>query len=255
MVHIQSITDAKNLITTAERGGLKAFHVHPNMVLKDRVLVVLGNSPALNKVNLTLLDKVATIGINRIGRVYTPDALLFTDMPILTDEDAYYKAFKGPILTWQNFEKSWIQGAPNARYFNLAPVTPIESWIWPKKPEDPLIREGTTTAYAIQLAILHRVRAVAILGVDFSAPSLNLKSQPSHFYGDGFKMGSSGGMGWEKHHQTFYSAIPKWAASFGVEAINLSPFDDTPINRAGWTKMTLEKFVESYIDPLKGNQK
>ncbi len=246
MVRIQKVTDANEMLS-APRHGMRDFSVDPNFDLKDKAVVVLGNSPALNKVNLPLLDKVFTIGVNRICRVYSPKALLFTDPPILASESEYYKKFTGPILTWHNYEKCWVHDAPNSRFFRLTPTMDPSMWVWPKTLSDPLIRQGTTTAYAIQLAVLMRAKVVGILGIDFSAVQRKVQGYAdTHFYGDGFAVQSTGGGGWEPHHQKFYTEVPRWADTYGVKTVNLTPFTDTPINQANWNKMSLEAFIEEY---------
>lgn len=246
MLRIQRIQDAREMIVQ-DKHGLKNFATDPHLDLKDKVVVVLGNSPALKKVNLSLLDKFMTIGVNRIGRVYTPTALLFTDPPILAAEEPFYRAFKGPIFVWHNYAKSWVHELPNARYFLLGPPSRPSGWVWPETLKDPLIRQGTTTAYCLQLAVLGGARVVGMLGVDFSAVQQSLRGETdTHFYGNGPALQSTGGGDWHDIHAEFYTKFPAWAASKGTTAINLTPFPDTPINRAGWPKLSLEEFHTQY---------
>jgi hypothetical protein len=245
MVRIQSGRAARIELFKA-KGDLKELFSAPNFDFAGQAVVVLGNSPALAAVDLAPLKLVQTIGVNRIGRIFTPNVLLFTDPPILQDEEAFYKAFQGPILTWHNFRPSWIHSAPNARFFNLGPTTAAERWIWPANKKDALIREGTTTAYALQIAVLMGAKAVGMLGVDFSAPTHAQKKENTHFYGDGRPIRSSGGGGFTTGHAAFYSKVPSWAASNRVPVFNLSPFSDTPINKAGWNKLTVSEFVERF---------
>jgi len=245
MLRIQRIQDAREAIIQ-NKHGLKNFATDPHIDFKDKVVIVLGNSPALNKVNLALLDSFTTIGVNRIGRVYSPTALLFTDPPILAAEEPFYRAFKGPIFVWHNYIKSWVHELPNARYFLLGPPARPASWIWPDRLSDPLIRQGTTTAYCLQLAVLGGARVVGMLGVDFSAVQQHLRGTETHFYGDGLSVQSTGGGDWQEHHADFYSKFPAWAASKGTSVFNLTPFSDTPINRAGWLKLSLEEFSAQY---------
>ena len=245
---IESSKEALSRISQ-DRHGMRAFAQNPHIDFKDKVVIVLGNSPAISKVDLSLLNSFLSIGVNRIGRVYSPTVLLFTDDIILSAEEEFFKSFNGPILTWQNFEKRWVQSAPNVRFFMLAPAGAPEQWIWPKTMNDPLIREGSTTAYAIQLAVLGGAKAVGVLGVDFSAHVSRMRgNNQTHFYGDGASIRSSGGGDWSLH-APFYSSVHKWAAAFNTEIINLSPFPDTPINRAGWPKMTLDEFSVKYGQP------
>jgi hypothetical protein len=245
MVRIQSGRAARVELQKS-RGDLKELFSFPNFDFAGKAVVVLGNSPALKAVDLEPLKRVQTIGVNRIGRIFTPNVLLFTDPPILQDEEAFYKAFQGPILTWQNYRPSWVHSAPNARFFNLGPQAMPAHWVWPRNKAAALIREGTTTAYALQIAILMGAKAVGMLGVDFSAPDLVQKKEHTHFYGEGRPIRSSGGGGYSTSHAAFYSGVPAWAASHKVPVFNLSPFSDTPINRAGWDKLKLSDFVEKF---------
>ena len=248
MVKFTSTREAKQQIYK-DRGQLKEFSTNPNMELEGKSVVVLGNSPALNFVDLELLKKVSTIGVNKICKVFAPDMVIFTDPPILESEQEFWQnSFKGSLLTWHNFKKTWVHDAPNARYFNLTPVSQDKHWNWPKKPGDPFIRQGTTTAYAIQLAVLSRVKTLGILGIDFSAPMMQAHKQDTHFYGSGESTRSTGGGGLSKNHLKFYGKVPKWAASYGVDCYNLSPFDNTPINQLKWPKMSLADFTAEFGD-------
>ena len=242
MIKIQSVSEAKTFLT-APRNGVPEFFDNPNFNFSGKKVVVLGNSTALNHVNVELLKKVFTIGVNRICRVFTPDVLLFTDPPILKSEEEYFKKFAGPILTWQSYEKSWIHSNPNLRFFNLTPVTEIAAWKWPKKKTDPLIRQGTTPSYCLQLAVLGGAKSVGILGIDFSAPSI-AASGKTHFYGNGYQQGSTGGGDWRPENAEFFTKFPSWALTFGTSVFNLSPFKDTPIHKANWPKVSLEDYVK-----------
>jgi hypothetical protein len=247
MVKIESLSDAKKFLT-APRNGVAEFFSVPNFDFTGKKVVVLGNSTALNHVDTSLLRRVTTFGVNRICRVLTPDVLLFTDPPILKSEEEYYRKFTGPVLTWQSYERSWMHDNPNLRFFNLTPVTEIAAWRWPKLKTDPLIRQGTTPSYCLQMAVLGGAKSVAILGIDFSAPSI-AASGKTHFYGNGFQQGSTGGGDWSRpENAAFFSKFPEWALEFGVKAYNLSPFKDTPIHNAKWPKVTLEEYVKDDFD-------
>lgn len=255
MVHIQPISAALTSLNTP-RHGVPSFAIKPNFVFKDRTVVVLGNSPALNVVDKTLFDKTVTFGVNRLFQVLSPDVYLFTDPPILKTEQAHIKQFEGPILIWQNYEKSFVHDMPNTRFFLLSTVSDPKLWKWPKSLSDPLIRQGTTTAYCIQLAVLCGVKHLGILGIDFSVPEIKSNGRTdTHCYGDGASQGSTGGGGWMPHHDAFYSAIPAWAESFGTKVYNLSPYKNTPIHNAKWPKLSLEEFVTQFPDPIKADQK
>lgn len=248
MIKLTSTKEARQKIYKA-KGQLKEFFTEPNLELEGKSVVVLGNSPALNFVELEHLKKITTIGVNKICRIFHPDMVIFTDAPILTSEEELWKEkFTGSLLTWQNFKHSWVHEAPNARYFNLKPVTSDKNWTWPKTKKDPFIRQGTTTAYAIQLAVLSKVKRLGILGIDFSAPMMQNHRQDTHFYGSGKSTHSTGGGGLTQNHVKFYGKIPKWAEAYGVECYNLSPFDNTPINQLKWPKLSLEDFAEKFGD-------
>lgn len=251
MLNVQKISSAVDTLLKP-RHGVPCFATNPNFDFKDRTVVVLGNSPALNHVDLTRLKSVTTFGVNRVFRAIKPDLYLFTDPPILNSERSAIEAFDGPLFIWQNYEKSSVHDKPNTRFFLLSSVSDPALWVWPKKMSDPLIRQGTTTAYCIQLAILGGARAVGILGIDFSAPQIQSTGDTTtHFYGNGVSMQSTGGGGWLPHHAAFYSKIPAWAAQFGVQVYNLSPYKNTPIHNAQWPKMSLDDFSYKFSDPLK----
>ena len=248
MINIQPISAAVSALL-APRHGVPSFAVSPNFSFKDKAVVVLGNSPAVGKVDVAQLRRVWTIGVNRIFKAIEPDVYLFTDKVIENAEADNIRKFSGPILTWQNYDKSFVHDMPNTRYFLLSNMSSPELWRWPTSIRDPLIREGTTTAYCIQLAVLGGAKAVGILGVDFSVPNIQAMGRPeTHFYGSGAPTGSTGGGDW-RQHAPFYSAVPAWAEKFGVKVFNLSPFETTPIHKAGWPKMSVEDFVSRFSEP------
>jgi hypothetical protein len=284
-IQIQTIQAAKASVNNRRR-DMKSFAEHPNLDLRGKAVVVLGSSPALNEVDLSVLDDVVTIGINRICEVYDPTALLFTDPPIYYVAQDDYDRFKGPILTWHGLSQDiGCVSKSNARYFNLQPASPDpKAWRWPASLSDPLIREGTTPPYAVQLAVLAGAKAVGILGVDHSAPDRSQRKQETHFFGTArmswfcrackrwlgdkpviqrnrsrvcpyddcrsenrlMRLTSTGGSGWLKSHDVFYRGCLPWANARGVELVNLSPFADTPIHRSGWPKLSVEDFVSTY---------
>jgi hypothetical protein len=284
---IESTGSAYKRILTRP-GKMKEYFTHPNFTLEGKTVVVLGNSPALKDVDLTPLKDVLTIGVNRICRIFTPDVLLLTDPPILKAEEEWFKKFKGPILTWHGFHQDqWVTASDKIRFFNLQPIGPHTLWSWPKKKEDPLIRQGTTPTYALQMAALAGAKAIGMLGTDLSANDLSKTGKESHFYGHAAgrstclacdkifprsgviavgpkklakcpKCGvldkvvpfiSTGGGGWSPVHDAFFTKFPAWAKGLGVDNVfNLSPYEDTPIHQAKWPKLSLEEFVSKYSD-------
>ena len=282
-IQIQSIKATREAVNQ-RRPGIQAFAVAPNLHMQGKGVVVMGNSPALKEVDLSVLDKVVTIGINRVGEIYDPSALLFTDAPIYYVAKDYYDAFKGPIFTWHGIQPDiGCLRNPEVRYFNLQPVASKPGgWRWPTAIADPLIREGTTPPYAIQLAVLSGAKAVGILGVDHSAPDRRKRGQDTHFFGTAsgswhckdcstwlesksvvrrnralicpecrsegnlMRLSSTGGHHWTDTHKAFFNGCQAWAQSRGTLLYNLSPYVDTPIHRAGWPKMTCEEFADTY---------
>jgi len=287
---IQSVSAAKKELRQ-KRDGMAEFFSDPHVDLKGKHVVVLGNSPALNEVDLELLDhpSIVTIGINRICRVYQPTAVLFTDPPIVTVEEPLYRAYDGKFFTWHGFGQqspnSWIlqERVQDLRYFLLTANTGApDKWRWPKTAEDPLIRQGTTPPYALQLAVLSKAKSVSILGIDLSAADQAKNKKDTHFYGSAHtnkswtclecravgdmsmiirrggtaicrecgahnrmhKFQSTGGGGWNPRHDKFFTPFPAWARSFGASAYNLSPYTDTPIHRANWAKLSVAQLRE-----------
>ncbi|MCB9765331.1 MAG: hypothetical protein H6739_36495 [Alphaproteobacteria bacterium] len=189
------------------------------------------------------MRRIWTIGLNRVCRIFRPDVLLLTDMPIVTEEASDIRCHTGPILTWHGLRRCYVHEMSNARYFELAGSMPRGALRWPEENAGRIIREGTTSAYAMQIAVLAGASRLGIIGVDFSAPDLRSKRRDTHFYGDGRLVRSTGGGGWSPRRERFHKELLTWAASRGCACFNLSPFDDTPIHRAGWPKMTVAEFV------------
>jgi hypothetical protein len=203
-------------------------------------------------------------------------------------EEKHYRRYPGKFLTWHGLGDQnsdlWVikDRVQDLRYFLLqSSNVPVAQWRWPKKVSDPLIRQGTTPPYALQIAVLAKAKSVSILGVDLSAPDQASKQKNTHFYGTPVqnktwvclecdvvveankllrrggaaickscgaknrlhRLHSSGGGGWSDKHDKFFRPFPAWAKSKGVESFNLSPFTDTPIHKAQWPKLTVEALV------------
>lgn len=224
----------------------ETFRSHPT--------VILGNSPSINLVDLNKFEGLFTIGVNRILKAYVPHALLFCDDKIAREEKDDICRYTGIKLVYEPLiaKHPWISCLENVYTWK------IHSAIRPSIPDlkicesmaaDGCVQgEGSTPAYALQIAHSLGANPLALLGVDYSAPPLkviNGNEAKTHFYGEGTLVGSTGGGKFEGRHETWFTGIREQLNSRGVSTINLSPDDSAPFHKAGWTRMTVDEFISS----------
>lgn len=252
--------------------------------LKDEVVVVIGNAPSVNDVDLSLLDGVKTIGVNQILSKYQPSAVCAVDEPVVRMQRKALQDYSGKLYTWDKINPDvWPR---TVEAFSLAGnMGNPSTWRWPSSLEHSLVRQGTTPAYALQLALLSGAKAIGVLGVDYNAPSLLKKGKPSHFYGYAGKgyvceaCGSyfsekklkidrgdqvcprchvinrvhpihvTGGGAWTKREYAFYNRFRITCDNEGVPCYNLSPCRTSALAKAGWERARIEEFVAKYNQP------
>jgi len=217
--------------------------------LKGWPAIILGNSPALNHVDLSLLDSIFTIGVNRILQVYTPDAVLLVDLEVLRQEEQLLKAHEGKVLLWDGLRKHQKLKPqleiPGALRFPLADGKRTKTWQFARGGQDrTTLRVGTTPPYALQLAVLAGCNPIGLLGVDHSAGKTPKRNKTSHFYGHGGKLGATGGGPFTGRNERFWKDAKTWAKNLGVKVYSLTPFEDSPFNDSGWPKVSLGDFVK-----------
>jgi hypothetical protein len=204
----------------------------------------MGNSPALNHVDLSLLDDIFTIGVNRILRVYNPDVVLLVDVVIMKQERESLEKHDGKLFMWEGMRKHQKIAEikfPNALYFKLSSLKEVRENTWAEKPPGPIRRVGTTPPYALQLAVLAGCNPIGVIGVDHTANNPG-KNEKTHFYGNGRREGSTGGGPFTGRNEDFWKSADTWAKSHGTSIYNLTPFDDSPFNASGLSRMSLKDF-------------
>lgn len=215
--------------------------------LRGRPGIVLGNSPAVEMADKALLNRVFTVGVNRILRSYIPSAVLVVDSSVLKVESGSFLRYGGRLICWDGMWRKHqdLLGAMPATCLYIASGGSPKVWRWPRAPGDGLIRVGTTPGYAIQIGVLLGMSPIGLLGVDFNAPDLKRQSLPTHCFGNGSREGATGGGAFtHANAREFYTGAFGWAKGLGSDLVNLSPLDDSPFTRqSGWPRETLAGFV------------
>ena len=211
--------------------------------LAGRPCIVVGNSPAERIAATGILSARFTIGVNRALRTWSPSALVIVDRGVIRKEADNCRSYRGMLLFWDRLNDPGTSNIPGC-VFALKGNTGVGQWEWPKRPQDHLIRAGTTPAYAIQLAMGCGMSPIGLLGVDFSAPSLHARKENTHSYGPGRPEGATGGGKFQGNSREFFTRTPNEAHSRGIEVFNLSPDDNSPFTAdSGWCRMSVEDFV------------
>jgi len=195
-------------------------------VHKNKPIIILGNSASLNELDLSLLNRAITIGVQRILRVYEPTYVLIADNEVIKQESERLKACAGKVQfifapehmnaeTRKFYDGPWIsrgRRVPGADLMNKNQPLPI-----------PLsLNSGFE---AVGIAYRMGARCIAIAGIDLWWPS----NRPTHCFGDGKSCGCrlSG-------TQAVYNAfitLRRMLKGHGIDLLSVSPWK-TPLSSA-----------------------
>ena len=147
---------------------------------EGKPIVIMGNSPSAIQEDINLLDSFTTIGVNRILQSYVPDYLLVCDDKIVKQEYDRITQYAGKKLLYYplvernknqylnnlegKFGWSLVKGHGRDRCLSVCESIG-EEW--------EIQTEGSTPAYAIQMAYLWGCNPIVLIGVDFNAPILD----------------------------------------------------------------------------------
>lgn len=243
----------------------------------DQPVVVLGSSPELNNVDLSLLKGVRVIAVNNALDAY-PDAdvLVFRNMAVPHTCQAFAD-YTGPVCTVQSNKSDIVGVDKDVAFFGVGAKMGVAR-DGAAGLGDPLGYSVNTVLFAAQLAALAG-SSVGFLGVDYNAKSLQKKGRHTHFYGycySGFfctacnssvsekkvewvddrpscprcgvigrliPSSFSGGGGWDSSTQKNVEEIYRW--SKGVQEVpmfNLSPNKASSLKKTSMPRMTLKDF-------------
>lgn len=223
---------------------------HLPEIYRNRPVVILGNSPSVNQVDLSDFEGIFTIGVNRILKKYVPHALLFCDHKIAREEQDDISRYKGVKLVYQSLipKHPWLSNLDNLYTWNISseirPSSPDLTVCETRNSLGSVQGEGSTPAYAIQIAHVLGCNPICLIGVDYTSPQIRSEGSNdsnTHFYGAGMQIGSTGGGGFAGRHETWFSGIREQLNNRNVRTINLSPDDNAPFHRAGWERMSTQE--------------
>lgn len=198
--------------------------------LKGRPCIIFGNSSSLNRMDLEKMKAFATIGCNRILRLFEPDYYICVDRDPYRQDIKLIEKYKGvrvlsstmydervicnrvPLQPLPAFEFYTFRAATMARRQLLGRDALIEeNW------ERPVPSASNISWPMFQLAIMLGANPIGIAGIDLTWKS---KSQ-SHFFGNGEKEGA-----FEVSTSFLQRVFQKgavWCHEKGIKVFNLSP--------------------------------
>lgn len=114
---------------------------------------------------------------------------------------------------------------------------------FPKSFHNYLRTVRSSTAMALQIAYLCNPTEIGMLGVDFSTLSSKRANLPTHFYGINKSVGENNpGDSNEFMRLNFMRELSDLLDKKEIPFYNLSPFEDTPINKIGLKKKKFKDF-------------
>ena len=165
-------------------------------------LIILGNGPSLNLVDIKQVMKFPTIGTNRIlrkslkGWEIVPDKLVLVDYNTLDQELSRIVEKRPALVVYESLYDQFLK-RHKMLLKKLVPGVPLEVIRLTEKGTPQMVLDDVpfimnhrnTGLYALEYT--YRKFAgkglVGLLGMEFFYP----KGQPSHFFGDGKKCGTS----------------------------------------------------------------
>lgn len=196
--------------------------------------IILGNGPSLNLVAIDRVMEFFTIGVNRIlmsslnGWEIVPDRLMIVDpAPLKQEINRIQEKCRWLILLDELYQK--LEPAKQKELRSKLKKSSLELIFLNEKPDPKMVLDNhpfvmnhrNTGFYALEY--LYRMMkgkgTVGLLGMDMFYP----KDQPSHFFGDGRKLGCSNYF-FEILAVTWLRTI-KEQISGEFKVVNLSPLE------------------------------
>ena len=168
---------------TIDWQGFADKHLKSPRQVEGRRVLILGNSPALEKVDLEKIPKdVITVGINRIMPLLIPDYLMLVDRSIEGRYHPKEHSLRGGLIT---ITTSPYQHRHDAIVLirSAGKKTTQPPWRWPRTIKDPILIPGNSACYAFQWAMLNGAGEIAMIGHDCNQNVLNEQGEKTHFYG------------------------------------------------------------------------
>jgi hypothetical protein len=196
-----------------------------NNLLKEHTVFILGNSPSISKIKLSLLDNYFTIGVNRIFYLYAPTILMWQDIELWNTE-------KKRISKQKSIRLSNVLSDPKRVFLNFK----VKQGGF-KFGNNPKILHGwgNTTALSVQLSINLGCSKIVLLGTD-----CKYKGKKTDFYGV------------NRDHKPHTLEMCKDALKW-IKKDSPVPIYNCSENKT-WEKMGLKEVI-SKIKPVKMNRK
>ena len=199
---------------------------------KGELVFVLGNSDSLNELDMSLMSKFTTIGVQRILETYEPNYAFIVDQSVIRDE---YERMNDvcdriPIILYpyhmsskmrKLYDGPWISSGPMSHNVDREKKTgPIH-----------IPPSGDSGYEATQLAYRMGASTIALAGIDLHWP----RGKNTHSYGDGKARGAKLRMPKEKTEA--FRQLKQIYKRRGVGLVSVSPWQ-TPLRTAlGYTPL------------------
>jgi hypothetical protein len=133
-------------------------------------IVILGNSPHINRLNYDLINQMVSIGVNRIGLKYNPDILLWTDCCLFTSDwepiSKEYRDEYQDILIRTKSDIKIFRG--NVNSFDVPGSMAFDTVKEFGHEWTGGLIESVSVCTAIHLAMVAKIKTVYVAGVDMA---------------------------------------------------------------------------------------
>ena len=188
--------------------------------LKGRPCIIFGNSSSLNGMDMKKMRSFATIGCNRILRLFEPDYYICVDRGPYSQDIKLIEKYNGArVLSSTIYSDKLVRRVP------LQPMPEFDFYTfkfggrltvqpdWTK----PISGASNISWPMFQLAVMLGANPIGIAGIDFTWRS----KADSHFFGDGGKEGAFPVN--ENGLRRVFQNAARWCNLHGVKVFNLSP--------------------------------
>ena len=222
-------------------------------LLKGKPLVIFGNAPSLNRMDLDKLTCFPTLGCNRILRLFQPDIYTVCDRQPYMQDIELIKAYRGirllsctlfdPVVSCRRMPVQPIPDFEWYRYRAVASGNPMRfpghrSFVLTSFTNDQRVHTGRLPAVQtnldqfmpsganigycmVQQAIALGANPIGIAGIDLPPDTEWKQTKATHFFGDGRKVGAFAFN--SPRVMKFMEAAADFALGAGVQIFNLSP--------------------------------
>jgi len=188
--------------------------------LKGKPCIIFGNSVSLNLMDMEKMRAFATVGCNRILRLFEPDYYICVDRGPYSQDIELIENYNGArVLSSTIYSDSVVKRVP------LQPMPSFDFYTFRFGGSDsvqtdwsqPISGASNISWPMFQLAVMLGANPIGIAGIDFDWPS----DKESHFFGAGGKVGAFP-VNTPRLQRVFQNAA-RWCHKHRVKVFNLSP--------------------------------